>query len=624
MALSGSFLSSGWTSESGDVASLQLVWSGTQSVANNTTTISWTLKGHRTKASSYIKAGNFKVVIDGATVYSTTKAESDRIELRNGTIIASGTKTLTHTGNGSRSFKAYIEGGLYYYDVNCTGEKTFDLDTIPRASAITSAGNVTLGDNCKVVWTPLASSFRYKLKFSLGSWNYTTGVIHPNTTSPYTYSGYPIPLEVAYQILEGYTGKMTVTLYTFSDSGATNQIGSADPETFTVTVPSTTKPTVSMWLSPVHSLPEAFAGLYVQGLTKVKADIIAETDFNAVIRYCDMTVEGKTYGADDDYTSGYLTNPGKVSVTGHAVDSRSYGGYVKGEITVIDYAKPKIQNVTAKRCDENGEPTDSGTYLKITATRNYYKVESDGVQKNFCSIRYRYKTESAPYYSDWETILAADNLSSDKVETAPLLGGNLLATTTYRVEVQVVDDIGNTATSEIVVPTDKVYWHRDGAKNALGLGKYNERENAIDSAWDFYMNGHMVTGLPTPVDDTDAVPLGFLRDYIVEQGTSGIWTYRKWNSGIAECRGIYVQENVEVTEAWGSLFESVGYNVALPAGLFVKTPQFNITLVGSRGAMLEIYSEGSNTHTPNMSAVRPNSATLEILNTSIVAYGRWK
>lgn len=24
-------------------------------------------------------------------------------------------------------------------------------------------------------------------------------------------------------------------------------------------------------------------------------------------------------------------------------------------------------------------------------------------------------------------------------------------------------------------------------------------------------------------------------DYIVEEGTSGIWSYRKWNSGIAEC-----------------------------------------------------------------------------------------
>lgn len=27
-------------------------------------------------------------------------------------------------------------------------------------------------------------------------------------------------------------------------------------------------------------------------------------------------------------------------------------------------------------------------------------------------------------------------------------------------------------------------------------------------------------------------------DYIVEQGTSGIWTYRKWNSGVAECWGL--------------------------------------------------------------------------------------
>lgn len=26
-------------------------------------------------------------------------------------------------------------------------------------------------------------------------------------------------------------------------------------------------------------------------------------------------------------------------------------------------------------------------------------------------------------------------------------------------------------------------------------------------------------------------------DFVVETGTSGIWTYRKWNSGIAECWG---------------------------------------------------------------------------------------
>lgn len=31
--------------------------------------------------------------------------------------------------------------------------------------------------------------------------------------------------------------------------------------------------------------------------------------------------------------------------------------------------------------------------------------------------------------------------------------------------------------------------------------------------------------------------LGLIADYVVEEGTSGIWTYRKWNSGKAELWG---------------------------------------------------------------------------------------
>ena len=34
------------------------------------------------------------------------------------------------------------------------------------------------------------------------------------------------------------------------------------------------------------------------------------------------------------------------------------------------------------------------------------------------------------------------------------------------------------------------------------------------------------------------------RDYIVEQGTSGNWTYRKWSSGIAECWGLFTGSSV--------------------------------------------------------------------------------
>ena len=35
--------------------------------------------------------------------------------------------------------------------------------------------------------------------------------------------------------------------------------------------------------------------------------------------------------------------------------------------------------------------------------------------------------------------------------------------------------------------------------------------------------------------------LGLISDFVVERGTSGIWTYRKWNSGVAECWGRITQ-----------------------------------------------------------------------------------
>ena len=513
MATNGSFLSSGWySSNNKNYTYLEFAWEVVDtSLENNAKTIYWELRGKK-ESSGWVKAGGFKVVIDGDTVYS--KDTDYRIELRNGTIVASGKKTLTHNSVGERSFEVSIQGAIYTYAVNCSGTKTFELDTIPRASTITSVANVTLGNPCNIVWTPLSSALRYKLKFSLGGWEKTTGVIHPNKTSAYAYTGYTIPIEVADHIKNGYTATMTVTLYTYSDSAGTVQIGAADPETFTVTVPTSEAPTVTMTLSPVHPLPEAFNGVYVQGISKVKANISAETKHGASILYYDVTVEGKTYGEADDYTSGYLTKAVTVSVTGHAVDSRQYGGYVEGSITVLPYANPKIQNVTVRRCDASGNPSDAGTYLQIAATRSYSPVMSNGVQKNFCAIRYRYKTEGAPFYSDWVTILDPKDLSEDSVVTAPLLDGGLLTTTSYRVEVQAIDDVGNSAQSVVIVSTEGVYWHRDGARNALGLGKLNERDDAVDSAWDFYMNGHKVTGLADPVGDTDAVTLKYLREYI--------------------------------------------------------------------------------------------------------------
>lgn len=395
-----------------------------------------------------------------------------------------------------------------------TASITATLPLIPSASTITSAANVTLGDKCSVKWTPKSASFRYKLKFSISDWSYTTGAIHPNKTTEYIYSGYSIPLDVAKKIPNSKTGTMTVTLYSYSDSGATSQIGSADSKTFTITVPdnASTKPAISMTLSPVSSLPSAFSGLYIQGMTKVKATLSATGQYGADIASYSMKVDGSSYGSGSQYTSAYLSTSGGKTVYGYATDKRGFTGETSKTITVIPYSDPKLEGVSAVRCDGNGTPSDNGTYLKITAKRSYSPVVSSNTQKNFCEIRYRYAADGS--YGSWVTILAKNSLSSDAVTTQALLNGSLSTQASYTVQVRAIDDVGRYSDAFISIPTAKVYWHRDGANNALGLGKYNERKNAIDSAWDFFMNSHKITGVSDPVGDTDVVSLGFLNKWV--------------------------------------------------------------------------------------------------------------
>ena len=405
---------------------------------------------------------------------------------------------IAHNDDGTKSIavsgSVTAPSGTSFAGQKSSGSGTFTLDTVPRASSITSAGNVTLGNSCNVKWTPASASFRYKLKFSIGSWSYTTGAIHPNRKTEYPYTGYAIPLEAAKQIPNSKTGTMTVTLYTYSDAAATKQVGSADSETFTVTVPdnSSTKPVVSMTLTPVGSLPSAFAGLYIQGKTKVKAVLSATGQYGATIKSYSMKVDGISHGSGDSYTSDYLSTYGSKTVYGYATDFREITGITSKDITVIAYSKPKITVSVCGRCDSSGNLTASGTYLKITAARTYSPVVSGDVQKNFCQIRYRYKAASAASYSEWTTILDRDNLTTNQVETGALLGGVLAVDASYMVQVQVIDDIGDYAETTISIPTDTVYMHR--TKNAMGLGKYCEGENLLDVAWDAHFHGDILIG----------------------------------------------------------------------------------------------------------------------------------
>lgn len=78
-----------------------------------------------------------------------------------------------------------------------------------------------------------------------------------------------------------------------------------------------------------------------------------------------------------------------------------------------------------------------------------------------------------------------------------------------------------------------------------------------------------------------------MADFVVEQGTSGIWTYRKWNSGIAECWGRYsgsIAVNVAAA-AYGG-YRSNQITVPLPSGLFTAAPRVVGTFTSAQGIWL--------------------------------------
>ena len=66
-------------------------------------------------------------------------------------------------------------------------------------------------------------------------------------------------------------------------------------------------------------------------------------------------------------------------------------------------------------------------------------------------------------------------------------------------------------------------------------------------------------------------------DYIVEQGTDGMWTYRKWNSGVAECWGNATETNKAMTNSEGSGYFASANTYNYPTNLFTETPTLNVT-----------------------------------------------
>lgn len=120
-----------------------------------------------------------------------------------------------------------------------------------------------------------------------------------------------------------------------------------------------------------------------------------------------------------------------------------------------------------------------------------------------------------------------------------------------------------------------------------------------------------------------------MSDYIVTQGTSGVWTYRTWHSGIAEC-WYTINDNVTFgsSTSWGNIY---GVDNVISSRLypftFVSTPSTFASVDYCTGGSVWVYgsSGGSNTASPTYGFARPTSISSAITVTfSLYVIGKWK
>lgn len=137
------------------------------------------------------------------------------------------------------------------------------------------------------------------------------------------------------------------------------------------------------------------------------------------------------------------------------------------------------------------------------------------------------------------------------------------------------------------------------------------------------------TGATTPAN---AVSELGIKDYVVQQGGSGMWTYRLWNSGIAECWGTEALTNFTCSvRANDRLYRSEEFaNITFPFN-FTSIPVWNVTVTdfmtsaggGYFGGVIYLYGAFPNC-TGKYAVYSEAALSFTAATAQHYAIGRWK
>ena len=599
---------------------LRLDWSVTgQSIADNKSTLSldlWVYDG--TGYSQNESSGEAYYIIQGEKRWNPYNYSSTGWYK-----LGSKTITVSHNADGTKSIALTAEWDCgfdsSYTPRHLSLAETVTLPTIPRASTATASGS-TLGETLAITIKRASSSFTHKIYYTCGS--IKDKLIAENVGTSYSWNAPPVSL--AQQAPNAETVALTLTVKTYNGS---TYVGSWST-VVKLSVPSTVVPALSVAISDPTGVSNTYGG-YVQLRSKVKVDITASGVQGSTIKSYSIKVGGIYAATSASGTTDYLPGSGELTVSCAVTDSRGRTTTKTQSITVLAYSKPAITAISAARCNADGTANRAGTYGKVTFSGAITSLSA----KNTAAYAVQYREVGAV---DWTTAGRPAAGNYDPADISAVFA----ADKSKRYEVRVVatdafESIGSTLRD---LPAAYALYHLAKHLLSVGLGRLCDKANAIQVGLDAYfdrnvqIDGTLTLGdglsAPLPVEGggTGVATLDALRqalgtkDYIIEQGVSGNWTYQKYASGYAD---LWWRGTVTPTSytAVGSMVTTNVISLSMPFGV-----TGNVVVTGSAENLHMIcnadWSYAGKTVSFRM--LRAASMTLGNQTVSLRVVGKWK
>lgn len=479
MAITGSYSTS-----TGVDFNLVAYYSYEQNTANNTSTVTVTLKLRHKSLNATSLSGSYLSVAGNQVNYTKKISQSSNTVTE--TTLATKTVTIQHndtTGQGSCGIKGtFVLNGSYSGKTigTLTLDNTLTLQTIPRASSLSVPSSVNTGSELTVTITPANSTFKHAVEFKVGATIvYASDFIPAGTnTKKYSISHAWFPSSTS--------GSIVVYLHTYRSDGT---LVATVYKVVTANVPTNIVPSISDFTASIYS--GGLSGLYVQGksITRLTTTAAAGSG-SSIVSYTYSGPDIVATGTSSNSTSATwitstIRSSGTLTYKVEVEDARGRKASKTVQIYVYPYGPPTFGAITVQRSTSTGTLSQSGTYASYTVNSTYSSVNG----KNTRTVTAAYSSNNGSTYSTATTIQSATNLNNSV--TGVYGGGALSISNSYLIKFTITDSYGATASIEVPLKSAERAFNMLASGKGVAIGKMAETSSLFDVGWDTRIRGNL-------------------------------------------------------------------------------------------------------------------------------------